>query len=397
MARHVFEDDDGVIDDKPGGDGQRHQRQIVEAVAHQIHRAERADQRHRHRDARDQHRARVAQEREHHQDHQADRDDQRRLDIVQRGADRRCPVHHHPHRDAVRDRRLQRWQRRGDAVDRVDDVGIRLAVEDHQHRRLPVGKTLVAQILDRVDDRRDIGEAHRRTVAVGDHQRQIIRRLGRLVVGVDLKMLVLLLDRTLWTMRVGRGKRGPHVLKPDSVFVERHRVQFDPNRRQRAAADRHLADAVDLRQGRRQHGRGGVVDLARGERLRSQRQDGDRRVGRVYLAIARIGPQARRQVGACRVDRRLHVARGAVDIAIQIELQGDAGRAERARRGHLGHIGDNPEMTLQRRRHRLRHRLGAGAGHLREDRDRREIDLRQRRYRQLIEREYARERQADGQ
>ncbi len=70
VARDVLEHDDGVVDDEAGGDGQRHQRQVVEAVAEQVHDAEGAEQRHRHRDARDERRRAVAQEHEHDQDHQ---------------------------------------------------------------------------------------------------------------------------------------------------------------------------------------------------------------------------------------------------------------------------------------------------------------------------------------
>ena len=44
MARNIFDHDDCVIDHKPGRNGQRHQRKIVEAVAAQIHHAERANQ-----------------------------------------------------------------------------------------------------------------------------------------------------------------------------------------------------------------------------------------------------------------------------------------------------------------------------------------------------------------
>ena len=37
-------DHDRIVDDETGGDGQRHERQIVDAVAEQVHHAERADQ-----------------------------------------------------------------------------------------------------------------------------------------------------------------------------------------------------------------------------------------------------------------------------------------------------------------------------------------------------------------
>ena len=54
VAGDVLDDHDGVVHHEAGGDGQRHQRQIVEAVAQQVHHAEGADQRHGHGDAGDE-------------------------------------------------------------------------------------------------------------------------------------------------------------------------------------------------------------------------------------------------------------------------------------------------------------------------------------------------------
>ena len=53
VARDVLQHDDGVVDHEAGGDGQRHQRQNVEAIAQQIHAAERAEDGNRHGDARE--------------------------------------------------------------------------------------------------------------------------------------------------------------------------------------------------------------------------------------------------------------------------------------------------------------------------------------------------------
>ena len=41
VARDVLEHDDRVVDDESGRDGERHQRQVVEAVAEEVHDAER--------------------------------------------------------------------------------------------------------------------------------------------------------------------------------------------------------------------------------------------------------------------------------------------------------------------------------------------------------------------
>jgi hypothetical protein len=47
-----------------------------------------------------------------------------------------------------------------------------------------------------------------------------------------------------------------------------------------------------------------------------------------------------------RIDRRLHVARRTVDVAVETELQVDAHRADGARRRHFGDVGDLAEMAL---------------------------------------------------
>ena len=56
--------------------------------------------------------------------------------------------------------------------------------------------------------------------------------------------------------------------------------------------------------------------------------------------------------------------------------------AERARRRHLGEARDLAELQLERRCHRGRHGLRVGARQLRRDRERRIVDVRQRRHRQ---------------
>ena len=73
--------------------------------------------------------------------------------------------------------------------------------------------------------------------------------------------------------------------------------------------------------------RRGVVHLRLVVGVRRQRQDHDRRVGRIDLAVGRIARQVGRQLAAGRVDGGLHVARGGVDVAVQIELQRDRRRA----------------------------------------------------------------------
>ena len=61
-------------------------------------------------------------------------------------------------------------------------------------------------------------------------------------------------------------------------------------------------------------------------------------------------------------DRRLHVLRRAVNVAAQIELQGDLRAAERAGRGHRVDAGNRRELLFQRRRDGRGHGVGVRAG-----------------------------------
>ena len=277
-------------------------------------------------------------------------------------------------------------QQRLHRVHGADDVGARLPVEDDQHRRLAVGEAGVAQVFHPVGDLADIGKMHRRAVAVGHNQGLVVNGLVGLVVGINLVALVADIDAAFRAVRIGAGQRRPHVLEADAVFVDRLRNEIDPHRRQRTAADDDFADALDLRQLLRQHGRCGVIQIAARHRVRCQGQDDDWRIGRIDLAVGRIGSQAGRQVGAGRIDRGLYVARRAVDIPVQPELQGDARRSHGRGGGHLGHVGDLPEMTLERACDGGGDVLRAGAGQGSPYRDGRKIHLRQRRHRQLEKR-----------
>ena len=83
-------------------------------------------------------------------------------------------------------------------------------------------------------------------------------------------------------------------------------------------------------------------------------------------------------------DRRLHVARGAVDVPVDTEGQLNIRGSHAARGGHVIDVGYGAQMPLQRRGHGAGHDLGAGARQLRRDEDRGDVDARQRRDRQQL-------------
>ena len=88
IPRDIFDHNNGVVDDEPRHDRQRHQGEIVDAVPEQIHDSKRADERKRHRNARNHRRPDVAQEQENNHDDQRDGEHQRELNILDRCADR---------------------------------------------------------------------------------------------------------------------------------------------------------------------------------------------------------------------------------------------------------------------------------------------------------------------
>ncbi len=87
MAGDVLHHHDGIVHHEAAGDGQRHQRKVVEGKAAEIHHREGPDQGDGNRNGRDQSCVDVAQEKEDDQNHQHHRDDEGALDIGDRSAD----------------------------------------------------------------------------------------------------------------------------------------------------------------------------------------------------------------------------------------------------------------------------------------------------------------------
>eukprot|EP01022_Parablepharisma_sp_SALTPOND_P004196 TRINITY_DN118_c0_g1_i13.p1 TRINITY_DN118_c0_g1~~TRINITY_DN118_c0_g1_i13.p1 ORF type:complete len:2030 (+),score=744.92 TRINITY_DN118_c0_g1_i13:50280-56369(+) len=397
MARDVFQHHDGIVHHEAGGNGQCHQRQVVQAETGQVHDAEGTDQRDRHGHRRDQRGARIAQEQEHHHDHQCHREHQGELGFLQGGANGRGAVQHHLHVDGRRNGRLQLWQQGAHVIDRVDDVGAGLAVDDDQHRGLAIGGAGIAHIGHRVTHLGHVAHAYRRAIAVGDDQRRIFGGGLGLVVGVDLPVAFIVFQYALGTVGIGGRHRRAHIGAADAVLVQGRRIELDAHGRLRTSAHTDLPHPTHLGQLLRHDTIGGVIHLALGHGVRGHGQDQDGRVGRVDLAIGRIARHAGRQQVSRRIQGGLHVAGGAVDVTVEVELQGDAGGVLRAGRGHLGHARDRTHGAFQRRGDGRGHGLGAGPGHRGGDRDGRVVHLRQRRHRQQAEGHHPGQGNADGQ
>ncbi len=165
MARDVFHHHDGIVDHETGGDGERHERKIVEAVAEQVHHREGAEQRCRHCDRRNESRARISQKNENHEDHQNDGNDQRALHVADGGADGGGAVEHRWSRRCRRESTLSDdGKLRFDRVDGLNDVGAGLAENDQHYGALAIQISAGADVLHGVGDVGDVGQVNGRAV-----------------------------------------------------------------------------------------------------------------------------------------------------------------------------------------------------------------------------------------
>ena len=229
MPHDVFDDDDGVIHDKPGGDGQRHERQVVDAIAEEIHGAEGADERHGHHHTRDNGGAHRAEKDEHHQDDEQDREAQRELHIMHRGADGRGTIEDHHQGHGRRDLGLQVRQDGAHAVDRRDDIGARLPPDGEQDRGFAIDQTAIADVFRGVDHVGDISQAHGRSLPVGDDDRLVVFRLQQLVRGIERPGTAVVSDLPFRTVSVGAAEHGTYILETQPVTMQDGGIDAHPH------------------------------------------------------------------------------------------------------------------------------------------------------------------------
>ena len=222
-------------------------------------------------------------------------------------------------------------QQRADGAGHLDRVGPGL-LEDRRGDRALVdepGGGLV--VLDAVDDAAEVVEAHGRAVAVGDDDRPVGGRLRQLAGGLDGEGRHRAVEDAGGEVDVGALDGRAHLVDADAAGGERPRVELDAHRVLLRAEDLDLGHAGDRRDPLRHHRLAVLVELRERQRRRGQREVEDRLVGRVDLLVRGRARHVGRQLPRRGRDRRLHVLGGGVEVAAQVELQGDRGRALHAR------------------------------------------------------------------
>ena len=229
----VLQHDDGIVDHQAHRQRQAEQRDVVDAEIEQVHRAERGDQRDRHRQRRNDGCGDPPQEQEDHHDDERDRQQQGELHIVDGIADGDGAIVENVQGRCAGQLLVEARQQRPDAIDHLDRVGFRLAVDaEHDRARavVPAGRLVV---LDRVGHDRQIAQAHRPAVARGDDDVAELLAVGQLRLCLDRQRLL----QVLAACRPGCWHWPP---RPQPA-PRRRRCRAPPAHRDRAAPARHIS------------------------------------------------------------------------------------------------------------------------------------------------------------
>ena len=248
VTHDVLEHDDGVVNDEADGKRQRHQRQIIEAVAEIRHAGKGPDHGDGQRQRRNEGGRHSAQEHENDADHQDCGDQQRQLDVVHRGADGIASIVNGLEFYRRRKLREKVWENFLDPVDDLNRVGAGLTLNREHDGALAPVPTRGADVLDAVDDRGDVLKAHRRAVAIRHHLTREIRGVTQLAVGADNGGAGRSVQGSGRHIDVRGIDRAGKLIDADLARRKRRRVDLDAHRVFLRTVNTDLRDTVQGRQ-----------------------------------------------------------------------------------------------------------------------------------------------------
>ena len=236
VAHDVFEHDDGVVHHKAHGQGERHEREVVQAVAKHRHDRKGGYDRHGQGKTGNDRGGQVAQKNKDDEHNQKNGEHQRKLNICHGMADGFRTVVKNLQRYGRRQLALQPRHQRADGVHHLHGVGAGLAFHGQGNaRRAAVAPGDLLVLLDAVHHLPDVAQAHGRAVAVGHHR--ILKGAGveQLPGGLDGAGPLLALQRARGQHAVGGGHGVGHFVnaKPARghlvrVKLHAHGVLFLP-------------------------------------------------------------------------------------------------------------------------------------------------------------------------
>ena len=130
-------------------------------------------------------------------------------------------------------------QQRFHAIHYGDDVGTRLALNIHNHRRSRIHPGRLPGVFRSVQHGGDILQSHRRAVLVGHNDRLVAGTAQNLVIRGDGVRLAKTVKVALRLIDIGLVERGAQILHAQPVRRQRGRVDANPHRRFLAAAETH--------------------------------------------------------------------------------------------------------------------------------------------------------------
>ena len=210
-----------------------------------------------------------------------------------------------------------------DAVDSVNDVGAGLAEDGEQNSAFAVQVAGGANVLNGIDDVGDIGEVDRGPFVIPDDDGLEVRGMGHLIVGDDIGGGDAVGDLALGEIGILQAENGLDVGHRQTIAGELGWVYFDADGGERTAADVDLSDALNLGELLLDDGGGCVEEPGGAVFIGGEAEDHDGRIGGIDFAVGGVRREIRGEIGACGIDGGFDIAGGAVDIAGEIELDGD--------------------------------------------------------------------------
>ena len=264
------------------------------------------------------------------------------------------------------------------AFNGLDDIRARLLEDNQECAGLARRRGAKQIVFGAVNRMADIGDPDRRPLLIREDDVAVIGRLHDLVVRGDREALQSAVYRALGCVGGDVAENRADVLQGEISRCQLFRIDLHTHRRLLLPADVNQSDAMNLRDLLRENILGVIVRFGKRRRVRGHRQDEDRRIRRVILAIVRRRGQICGEPPAGRRDRSLDVLRRGVDVPVQLELNVNLGIAKRIDRGELDDAGDLTELLLERVCDRGGHGLRARTGELSRHLNRWKIHLRQR-------------------
>ena len=231
VAGDVFDDHDGVVNDEARGDGEGHEREIVQTIVSEIHDAKRADEGERNGHAGNDGGPNVSEKSKHHENDECNGNDKRDFHVVDGGTNRGGAVDDDAQVQRRRDRSTQQREKGGDAIHGFDHIGAGLAENGKNDGRFAAGEAQVAGIFDGINDFGHVAQAHGSALMARDNQRLIFIGLEELIGVGNGPSLLGVRERALRKVRVGRPQRAANLFQADSVAVQLIGIHFDAHGR----------------------------------------------------------------------------------------------------------------------------------------------------------------------